>query len=285
MSWPSVLKRSFAAVPRPVMIAGAAFAVVLAAGILFFSFRGGQSALFATPLHSEQLDEVEQRLAEWNIPFTPLIDNVLVSLGQRNALLLRLSLSGVPHVHIESSSEMLEKVGALTPQAIVDEQKRNGLAADLELALRGIDGIDDASVIIAPAKPAIYADESARDATASVRLRLHGGARLPASAVAGIRAFIAAGVPDLSAKNVTIVDDRGIALRDQVADADPRELQAEVQAALDQAFGAGIAMAQLSSPADTGTMLSARRIITGCCSTAWWRTATPARRWRFTAAS
>ena len=187
MSWSSVLKRSLAAVPRPAMVAGSAFAAMLAAAIFFFSFRGGQSALFATPLHSEQLDEVEQRLAEWNVPFTPLIDNVLVGAAQRNALLLRLSLSGVPHPHIESSSEMLARVGALTPQTIVDEQKRNGLAADLELALRGIDGIDDASVIIAPAKPAIYADESARDATASVRLRLHAGARLPPSAVAGMR--------------------------------------------------------------------------------------------------
>ena len=250
MSWLSVAKRSLAATPRSIFVAGIVLATLLAAVIVITSLRGGQGALFAAPLHSDQLDEVEQRLAEWNVPFTPLSDNVLVNIKGRNALLLRLSFAGVPHSHIESSSDLLAKVGALTPQTIVDEQKRNGLAADLELALRGIEGVDDASVIIAPAKPAMYADESARDATASVRLHLHPGARLPPNSVAGIRSFIAAGVPDLSAKNVTILDDRGIALRDDVADANAEDLQASIQSALDQTFGSGITIARFSALSD-----------------------------------
>ncbi len=260
MSWPKMLRASFAALPRPVIVIAIAVAALSLIAALFFSLRGGQAALFAGPVHAEQLDEVEQRLAEWDVPFTPLADNIMVNSRLRNALLLRLSLAGVPHSHIESSSEMLTRIGALTPQSIVDEQQRNGLAADLELALRGIDGVDDATVIIAPAKAAIYADEHARDATASVRLHLRAGARLPPNAVAGIRAFVAAGVPDLAPKNVTIVDDRGVALRDEIVDADPQELQPAIQSALDQTFGAGVSVVRLAtSPEGGGSSLGLRR--------------------------
>ncbi|MBV8727588.1 MAG: hypothetical protein JO233_07365 [Candidatus Eremiobacteraeota bacterium] len=249
--------------PRPAIVGGAAALAALLIAAFFFSVRGGQVPLFAVPLHAEQLDEVEQRLAEWSVPFAPVTDNILVDAKQRSTLLLRLSMAGVPHSHIESSSEMLAKVGTLTPQTILDEQKRTGLADDLELALRGIEGIDDASIIIAPAKPAIYADESARVASASVRLHLHPGARLPPNAISGIRSFIAAGVPDLAAKNVTIVDDRGIALRDQPVDvdADPQVLQAAVQSALDQSFGLGTAVAHLATSVDTATLQSRRSMV------------------------
>ena len=64
-------------------------------------------ALFAAPLHPEQLSEVEERLAGWNIPFTPTADNVVVDAGRRNDLLLRLSLAGVPHPHLSSTGEAL----------------------------------------------------------------------------------------------------------------------------------------------------------------------------------
>jgi len=245
-AWPVALKPWLGFSPRFWLVACGAAAVVVTCVAILMSLAGGsRAALFATALRAEQLDEVEQHLGEWSVPFTPLSDNVLVDGKRRGDLLLRLSLAGVPHAHIENSSEMLAKIGALTPQSIIDEQKRDGLAADLELALRGIDGVQDASIIVAPAKTAVYADEESHAATASVRLHLRVGAHLLANAIAGIRAFVAAGVPGLDGKHVTIVDDRGVALEDQAAGADAQELQASLQSALDAAFGAGISIVRV----------------------------------------
>jgi flagellar M-ring protein FliF len=215
----------------------AAIALAVCAG--FLVVHPARTAVFAQPLHPEQLSEVEERLAAWNVPFTPVADNVLVEAGRRNAVLLRLSLAGVPHEHVESSSDVLGKLGALTPQSVVDAQARDGLAGDIELGLRGIDGITDARVIIAPAKPAYFADESSQDASASVRLQLAAGARLSSDAVNGIRAFVAASVPGLRAERVTIVDDRGIALGDTDAQGDSGDLQRSLQTALDASLGEG----------------------------------------------
>ena len=64
-------------------------------------------ALFAAPLHSEQLSEVQEQLAAWSVPFSPTDDNVIIDAARRNDLLLRLSLAGVPHAHVETTGEAL----------------------------------------------------------------------------------------------------------------------------------------------------------------------------------
>ena len=75
---------------------------------------------------------------------------------------------------------------------------------------------------------------------ASVRLQLRGGARLSREAIAGIRAFVAASVPELQPARVTILDDRGVAFGDETAGADEAaDLQRSLQSALDFAFGDG----------------------------------------------
>ena len=73
--------------------------------------RAPRVPLFATPLRGEQLAEVEERLAEWNVAFTPTADNAVVDASHRNDLLLRLSLAGVPHDHVDGSAEALADVG------------------------------------------------------------------------------------------------------------------------------------------------------------------------------
>jgi flagellar M-ring protein FliF len=229
------------ALPKPVRVCGAAglLALVLLSLVFAISTHPQRVALFATPLYPDQLSEVQERLAGWSVPFTPAADNVLVETRRRNDLLLRLSMAGVPRAHIDTSNDVLGKLGALTPQAVIDAQTRGALAGDIELGLRGIDGVQDARVIIAPAKQGYFADDASRDATASVRLRLLPGARLSADAVAGIRMFVAASVPGLDQRNVTIVDDRGIALGQSNSSDDAGDLQRSLQSALDSAIGAG----------------------------------------------
>jgi flagellar biosynthesis/type III secretory pathway M-ring protein FliF/YscJ len=223
--------------PR-VRIAGAALVACVVLGIAAaFTFgRDARVPLFATPLYADQVSEVETQLAAWRIPFAPLADNVRVDPGARADLLLRLALAGVPHRHLETSDEAFAHIGALTPQSVLDVQTRDALAADLAQGLRGIDGVADAQVIVAPASGGAYADEPARDASASVRVTLAPGARLSPATLAGIRSFVAGGVPGLDPDHVTVLDDRGAIGTDEADDA---SLQTSLQSALDAAFGSG----------------------------------------------
>lgn len=213
--------------------------------------RPARVPLFATPLHPEQLAGTEERLAAWKVSFTPTSENVVVDAGRRNDLLLKLSLAGVPHPHLASTGEALANIGVLTPEAVIEAQTRAGLAGDVEAGLRGIDGIDDARVIVAPAKAPEFADESMHDASASVRLQLHAGAQISPEVVAGIKAFVAASVPELQSSHVTILDDRGIALGSDAGPSDEAsDLQGSLQSALDLAFGAGATIVRVHGEYD-----------------------------------
>jgi flagellar biosynthesis/type III secretory pathway M-ring protein FliF/YscJ len=240
------------ALPRPMRLVASAgaFLIVTLAVTAVIAAHPSRVALFAAPLHPEQLGEVEERLAGWNAPFTPTADNVVVDARRRNDLLLRLSLAGVPHPHLSSTGEALASIGVLTPQAVVEAQTRAGLAGDIEAGLRGIDGIDDARVIVAPAKAPEFADESAHRASASVRLRLRAGAQPTRETIAGIRAFVAASVPELDASRVTILDDRGVALGDAAPVDDAAQLQRSLQSALDSAFGNDAAIVRVRAEYD-----------------------------------
>src|SRR5580692_1545259 len=225
----------------PRLKAGAIAAVLFLAAALGWGIdaaRDTRVALFATPLYDDQLTEVQNRLAGWGVPYAPLADNVRVDPRKRAELLLKLSLAGVPHRHLATSDETFAHVNALTPESILEAQTRDALASDLAQGLRGLDGVADARVIVAPASAGAYADEPSRDASASVRITLTPGAHLAPAAIAGIRAFVAGGVPGLDADRVTVLDDRG-ALDGDATEPDDAGVQASLQSALDAALGAG----------------------------------------------
>jgi len=93
-----------------VLCALAAVALAAIVGASFAVARDTRTALFATPLKSDQLAEVEQRLAAWNIPYAPQIDNVRIDAARRANVLLRLAVDGVPHAHLTTSEETLARV-------------------------------------------------------------------------------------------------------------------------------------------------------------------------------
>jgi flagellar M-ring protein FliF len=239
MTASQLLARLQALSPRARLFGIGAIVALAAIGALgFAASRDARIALFAAPLRADQLAEVEQRLAAWNVPYAAVSDNVRVDPAKRSALLLRLALAGVPHAHLAGSDETLAHVGALTPQSVLEAQTRDALAADLALGLRGVDGVADARVVIAPSGGGMYADEARHDASASVRITLAPGAHLGSRTIAGIKAFVAGGVPGLDAERVTVLDDRGIALNSDAGD-DASDVQTALQSALDTAFGAG----------------------------------------------
>jgi flagellar M-ring protein FliF len=241
---------------RPIQIGSLALLAIVLIGLsAFFFTHDTQTALFARPLLAEQLSDIETHLAAWNVPFTATNDNVRVPSARKNETLLRLSLAGVPRLHIADSSETLAKVGALTPQSVLEAQTRDGLAGDLALGLRDITGISDARVIIAPASPGYFADEASHEASASVQIVRAPGAQLAPETVGGIKAFVAAGVPGLDPAHVAVVDDRGVALSGTAwtGEGEALQLQTSIQSALDQALGSGSAIVRAYVDLDQST--------------------------------
>jgi flagellar biosynthesis/type III secretory pathway M-ring protein FliF/YscJ len=154
------------------LVAGLALAAIALAVGLAYYVRNDGTELYPRPLDSDQVAEVTAALTTWDVPFTPTSDNVKVDPAVKRDALMRLAAAGVPHRHLVTSSESLQAVNALTPQALLDAQVRTGLEGDLSQGLRGITGVLDARVKIAPASHGVFIDEQSHDASASVVLTL-----------------------------------------------------------------------------------------------------------------
>ncbi|HZV80482.1 MAG TPA: flagellar M-ring protein FliF C-terminal domain-containing protein [Candidatus Binatus sp.] len=237
---------------RTPVVAAACGLALIAAAIALYASNTAAVPLFDAPLHASQTAEIAQTLTLWNEPFTTggKGDAVLVPAHRKREILMRLTLAGLPHGYVPTSADVLDaQDNPLTPPEIINDRRRAGIEGDLVSSLRRIDGVSDAAVVIAPATGDSFADSSERSPpSASVQLILAAGARLGASEVAGIRRFVAAGYPGLTADRVTVVDGTGTllgAIPDQVSSRESR-VQANVQSALDASLGAGVAIVRVS---------------------------------------
>ncbi len=235
-----------------------------AAGTLAFFLHDTGTALFARPLDAAQQTEVQERLTGWDVPYRLSADNVIVDPAHKRDVLLRLAMLGVPHQHVTTSSDVLKSVSALTPQTVLDEQVRQGLEGDLAEGLRGITGVSDARVLIAPATRGFFVDEPSHEASASVRVSLDAGTVLGPQAVAGIRSYVANAVAGLAADHVAIVDQNGVSLNVKPSGGDGSEdtaLESTLQGALDRTVGAGrtIVLARLETDPTSSSVHEIKR--------------------------
>ncbi|MGH7708624.1 MAG: flagellar M-ring protein FliF C-terminal domain-containing protein [Vulcanimicrobiaceae bacterium] len=245
--------------------AGIALVAVVAAFAIAFYLRSDGTALFPRSLDADQISEVAARLTEWDIPFTVTPDNVKVDLARKRDISLRLAMVGVPHPHVATSSESLQAVNALTPQALLDAQERTGLEGDLALGLRGITGVSDARVKIAPASHGVFIDEASHDASASVFLTLDSGVKLAPEAVRGIRSYVAGAVPGLAPGRVGVIDQNGDSLTARALSGGGSEdtgLETTLQGALDRTIGPGesFVLAHIETDSSTSTQRDVKRV-------------------------
>jgi flagellar M-ring protein FliF len=236
---------------RPVLAAACAAAIVALLGIVV-AHSEAPVPLFDAPLHPAQTAEVAQALTLWNEPFTAdsRATQIFVASRRRRDLLVRLALADLPHGYVPTTADVLQtQDNPLAPPEVVDDRRRAGIEGDFVAGLRRIEGVADATVVIAPATGDSFADEAQRSPpSASVQLILQSGAQLSQSAIAGIRRFVAAGYPGLNPDRVAVVDGSGAMLGAAPDRATGREarIQSNVQSALDAALGAGAAIVRVS---------------------------------------
>jgi len=249
------------AVPARIKVGAVVVVLLSGLGCLYYSHRQQAqlpSDLFAYTLTPRQLEECSQRLSKMGVEHRPNPDgnNLKVAPDKRMALLNQLSMEGLPH---EDGSRL--NSGPLPPsrrEALASQQAQ--LQQSLAASLRGMQGIEDATVQLAIPENAAFAESN--HPTASVLLRLQTGYQLPRSQSTGIAQFVAGAVPDLRSQDVTVVDQSGVerphAGLDGQIDSIQFELQehldvylaSKAQRLLDMAYGRGNALVIVDAKLD-----------------------------------
>jgi len=243
---------------RRLMIMGGV-ALALLGVLAAVALRGGSSGMgfLYTDLEPSVAQSISAKLTAQNIPFQLSADGTSILAPQEKLAELRMAMAG-DKLSGKIGYEVLdaeEPFGVSSSRARMNETR--AIEGELEKSIQSLDNVSRARVHIVMPERAMFATES-RKATAGVTVKTKG--RLPASAVQAIRYLVASSVPELSADQVSIVDQTGTLLARageaddaSAAQADDREtgiearLRSQIESMLEPIVGAGKVRAEVSA--------------------------------------
>ncbi len=150
-----------------------------------------------------------ESLQQQNIPykFTEGGGALMIPAHQVHEARLKLATQGLPKGGTVGFELMENQKFGITQFAEQVNYQR-ALEGELARSVQSIGAVASARVHLAIPKPSVFIKEQQKP-SASVILTLHGGRLLDAAQVSAIVHLISSSVPDMSAKNVTIVDQDG----------------------------------------------------------------------------
>jgi flagellar M-ring protein FliF len=198
---------------RALMILGAAGLIAIVSSAWLWSSSPSYSVLF-TNLSDRDGGAVIAQLSQLNVPYRNADGGtILVPADKVHEARLKLASQGLPKGSVVGF-ELLEgqKFGLTQFQEQLNYQR--GLEGELARSIQSLASVAGARVHLAlPKNSGFLRDHQAP--TASVLVQLHPGKTLDRAQVAGIVHLVASSVPELTTKNVSVVDQHGTLLASQ----------------------------------------------------------------------
>ncbi|AMO98854.1 flagellar M-ring protein FliF [Collimonas arenae] len=194
--------------PKLPMMVGASLAVAAIAAFWLWSRAPDYRVLYSN-LSDRDGGAIISSLQQMNIPykFAEGGGAVLVAADQVHEARLKLASQGLPKggsVGFELMDNQKFGVSQFTEQ--VNYQR--ALEGELTRSIESISAVEAARVHLALPKPSLFVRDQQKP-SASVILTLHRGRSIDEGQVSAIAHLISSSVPELTAKNVTIVDQSG----------------------------------------------------------------------------
>lgn len=161
-------------------------------------------------------DQIVEVLSINNIPFK-LDENtgaLLVESEYYHQARLKLAGSGIVNDTVVGMEIMDQEQGLGTSQFVEGTRYRRGLEGELSRTISSLQSIKAARVHLAIPKESVFVRDT-RKPSASVFLEMYPGRRLDRSQVEAIVNLVSSSISQLSAKDVTVVDQRGTLLSEK----------------------------------------------------------------------
>jgi flagellar M-ring protein FliF len=190
------------------LLAGVAAAIAAAIWLVMWSQGQNYTVLYGQ-LSERESGQVMDALTAAGIEFK-LNPSGAVSVPESKVqeARIRLASQGLPQSD-SMGIEMIQKDSALGNSTLMETARyQSVLETELARTIIKVQGVQSARVHLALPKPSVFLRD-AHKATASVMLQLYPGRRLEPGQVAAIVHLVASSVPELSASDVTLVDQAG----------------------------------------------------------------------------
>jgi flagellar M-ring protein FliF len=219
------------------LLAGVAAAVAAAIWLVMWSQGQNYSVLYGQ-LSERESGQVMDALTAAGIEFK-LSPSGAVSVPEAKVqeARIRLASQGLPQSDA-MGIEMIQKDSAFGNSTMMESARyQSVLETELARTITKVQGVQSARVHLALPKPSVFLRD-ARKATASVMLQLYPGRRLDPGQVAAIVHLVASSVPELSASDVTLVDQAGSLLNspDENSDSAASTRQFEYTRKLEESY-------------------------------------------------
>lgn len=244
---------------RMMAIFGSIFCAVLLFSVYTFASKPSMG-LLASGLTGSEQGQVVSELQKMGVPYTmDMQGNVSVPTDKVAELRAKLMMSQKLPSGLRSGDEELSKLGLMNTPRVERERLKAILEGKLADTIQSLEGVDTARVMISLGDDSPFVNDR-RPATASVTLGERGGSIITRDQARGIAGMVATSVPNLDIKNITILNRRGEALYDasdsgsdgkigmklEAERAESKRRERELQAKLDNAFGAGSTIATVN---------------------------------------
>ena len=208
---PEGLLETVPALKQAGLLAGVAAAVAAAVWLVLWSQGQNYTVLYGQ-LSERESGQVMDALTAAGIEYK-LSPSGAVSVPESKVQEARIRLAGQGLPQSDSMGiEMIQKESALGSSSMMESARyQSALETELARTIMKVQGVQGARVHLALPKPSVFLQD-ARKATASVMLQLYPGRRLEPGQVAAIVHLVASSVPELSASDVTLVDQAGTLL-------------------------------------------------------------------------
>jgi flagellar M-ring protein FliF len=219
------------------LLAGVAAAVAAAIWLVLWSQGQNYTVLYGQ-MSDREAGQVMDALTAAGIEFK-LSPSGAVSVPDTKVqeARIRLASQGLPQSD-SMGIEMIQKESALGTSTLMETARyQSVLETELARTIVKVQGVQNARVHLALPKPSVFLSD-ARKATASVMLQLYPGRRLDPGQVAAIVHLVASSVPELSANDVTLVDQAGSLLNapDESAEAQMSARQFEYTRKMEESY-------------------------------------------------
>lgn len=174
---------------------------------------GPKMKMLYKDLGTEDSSAVAGKLEEMGIQYEVSGDGGLIKVPEKDVGRARalLAQAGLPNSG-SLGYELFDKQSSFGTTSFVQNITQvRALEGELARTISSIEAIRSARVHLVLPQRELFSRES-RPASASVFLRMKGSGSLDREQIAGIQSLVASAVPDLKAKNVSIVDSEGVLL-------------------------------------------------------------------------
>jgi flagellar M-ring protein FliF len=205
--------------------AGIALAVGIMAAVFMWSMKTADYRVLLSNYSDRDGGAIVAALAQMAVPYKFSEDGgtILVPSGQVYDARLKLAAQGLPRGG-NIGFELMENQKMGTSQFIEQVNYQRAQEGELARTINSIGAVATSRVHLAIPKPSVFVREK-QYPTASVMVNLQSGRALDMGQVNAIVHLVSSSIPELPAKNVTVVDQNGSLLSGKTSDSnDPNQL-------------------------------------------------------------